>query len=100
MIGIKADLGGQVKRNRQSRLPFFEQVAIALVGFHRAAEPGVLPHGPEASAVHRGIDASGVGKFAGSSNRNIGLAARKILRGIDGLQGNAAKRLEAPLAFT
>ena len=53
------------KATERPALAFAEQIAIALVGFGGAAEAGVLAHGPEAAAVHRGIDAARVGKFAG-----------------------------------
>ena len=44
-----------------------EQVAIALVGFFGAGEAGILAHGPEAAAVHGGLDAAGEGIFAGEA---------------------------------
>jgi hypothetical protein len=38
-----------------------EQVVVAAVGLLGGAHAGVLAHGPEAAAVHGGLDAAGVG---------------------------------------
>ena len=60
MIGVEADLGGEVEGDREPRLTLAEQVAEAPVGLGRAPEAGVLPEGPEPPAIHRRLDASGV----------------------------------------
>ena len=49
---------GKIESDGEASLPFFEQVAIAAIGFDGAAEAGVLAHGPKAAAIHRGIDAA------------------------------------------
>ncbi len=64
MIGVDADLRGEIEGDGEASLAFAEEVAIALVGFDGAAEAGVLAHGPEAAAVHGGVDAAGIGEFA------------------------------------
>src|ERR1700687_1835688 len=64
MIGVHTDLRGKIERNREPHLALAEQVAIALIGFRSAAETRVLAHGPEAAAVHRGVDTTGIWKFA------------------------------------
>ena len=65
MVGVQADLRWKIEGYGEAGLAFAEEVAVALVGFDGGAEAGVLAHGPEAAAVHGGVDAAGVGEFAG-----------------------------------
>ena len=44
-----------------------QQVAIARIRLRRRAESGILPHGPQSPAIHRGINAARKGKFAGKA---------------------------------
>ena len=67
MVGIESHLGGQIEGDGKTRLALREQIAITLIGLPCRAEAGILPHGPELAAVHRGIDPARVGKFAGLS---------------------------------
>jgi hypothetical protein len=46
MVGIQADLGGQVEGDAQAGLSLRKQIAVAAVRFLGGPEPGVLPHGP------------------------------------------------------
>src|SRR2546429_4568574 len=50
-------------------------MAEPCVGLLRRAEPGVLPHGPELAAVHRGMDAAGEGKRTRSTQVARGITA-------------------------
>ena len=65
MIGIQADLGGQIEGNRKARGAIRQQIFVALVGFLGVAHAGVLAHGPEPAAIHGGLHAAGEGIFAG-----------------------------------
>jgi len=71
MIGVHANLRRKIKSNGQTLLSFAEEVAIALIGFGGAAEPGVLAHGPKTSAIHSGINTAGKRKFAGETGRGL-----------------------------
>src|SRR6202011_6294056 len=65
VIGIHTDLRGQVEGHRQTRLAFAEKIAITLVGLRGARETRILPHGPKAAAIHRGINPASVREFTG-----------------------------------
>ncbi len=97
VIGVIADLGGQVEGHREAGLPLVEQVAVAAVGFFGGGVPGVLAHGPQAGAVHGWVDAAGVGVLAGEAGL---VEVVGIHRGIDRVQrdvrGGGEIRLSAP----
>ena len=59
VVGVVAHLGRQVEGDAQAADPLAQEVAVTLVGLGRAAKTGVLPHGPEASPIHRRLDAAG-----------------------------------------
>src|SRR3981189_2144363 len=99
MIGVHADLRGQIECDRESRLALAEQITITLVGFSGGAKPGVLAHGPETAAVHRGINATRVGKFARIPEGFVRIPSRKRLFGIQAVDGKPGKRGEPRLAF-
>ena len=61
VVAVVANLRRQVEGDAQAAHSLTQQIAVAGVGFLGRAEPGVLPHGPEAAAVHRRLDAPGVG---------------------------------------
>ena len=67
VVGVVADLGREVEGYGEAGLALLEQVAVAGVRLLGVAEAGVLAHGPEAAAVHRGLDAAGVGELAGEA---------------------------------
>src|SRR6266850_6963137 len=48
----------------------------ALVGLLRTAEAGILPHGPEAAPVHRGLHAAGERELPGEADRRRGVVWR------------------------
>src|SRR3989442_4235861 len=68
-----ADLGWEVKGDREAGLSLTEQVSEATVGLSGAPESGVLPDGPRPAAVHLRIDATGEGILA---------RRRHLLRGV------------------
>jgi hypothetical protein len=65
MVRIHAHLRRQIEGDAQTGDALREQIAIALVGFFRCAEAGVLPHGPQPRPIHLGIDAARIGELAG-----------------------------------
>ncbi len=85
IVRVVADLGGQVEGDRESRLPLLQQELVALVRLRRRAETGVLPHRPQATAVHVLVDAARERKLAGW--RFLG---SPVLDRIDGLDRQAA----------
>ena len=70
---------GRSKATLRARLAASEQIAIALVRFGGGAEAGVLPHGPEPAAIHRGIDAARERKFAGEAEIALVIPIAEIL---------------------
>ncbi len=99
MIGVQADLRGKIESDGEAGLAFAEEIAIALVGFGGGAEAGVLAHGPEAAAVHGGIDAAGVGEFAGIAESNFGVPTGEIFFGVETIDGQAGEGGEFFLAL-
>jgi hypothetical protein len=59
VVGVVAHLGRQVKGHRQPGTACVDQPVIALVGFARGPEPGVLADGPGPPGVHRRVYAAG-----------------------------------------
>jgi hypothetical protein len=64
VVGVEAHLGGEVEGHAQSALPLFQQVLEPFVRLLGIGKAGILPHGPEASPIHRGIDPSRVREFS------------------------------------
>ena len=64
VVGIHADLSGEIEGYGEAVNALRQEVAIALVRFDGGAEAGVLARGPEAAAVHRGVDAAGERELA------------------------------------
>src|SRR5262249_16764766 len=75
-IGIHADLCWEVEGNGKAGLALAEEVAVPRIGLNGGPETGILTHGPEPAAIHRGIDAPGVGVLAWKADRTIGLRVR------------------------
>ena len=95
VIGVVADLRRQVEGDGEAGLALLEEVAVALVRLLCGAEAGVLAHGPEAPAVHGGLDAAGEGVLAGEAEVAV---AGGILGGVNGVEdglAGGAKRLGA-----
>ena len=87
VVGVVAHERRHVERGRQPGLPVVEQVVEALVGLLRGAEARELPHRPQPPAVHRLVDAAGVGELAGSPD---GVGRREVLLGVE--RPSAARR--------
>ena len=75
MVAIEADLGGEIEGHGEAGLALLEKVAEAVIGFRGGAEAGVLPHGPEAAAIHGGLDAARERELAGIAEVAVGVAA-------------------------
>ena len=87
-VGVVPKLGGQVESNRQTGLALLEQVAKAAVGLSGGGVAGVLPHGPQAAAIHGGVHTAGVRKLARLSEVAIRILAGGISFPVAGLDSN------------
>ena len=58
VIGVITNLRRQIKGDGKPRLPLGQQIMIALVALRARAKPGILAHGPQAPAIHVGLDAA------------------------------------------
>ena len=65
VIGVHTHLCGQIEGNGKTRDALRQEIFIAPVALFRRTETGVLAHGPEAAAVHVGIDAASERELAG-----------------------------------
>ena len=93
VVGVQAELGGQVERHRQPGRALGEQVAVALVGLLRRGVARVLAHRPRLLAVHLAVHAARVGELAGLAElellRQVGLGVE--LGDLDPRVGEAAR---------
>ena len=64
VVGVAAELGGQVEGHRQAGRAVVDQVVEALVGLLGGRVAGVLAHRPAAVAVHPLVDAAREGVLA------------------------------------
>jgi len=60
VVGVQADLGGQVERDAETRLALLQEVTVPLVALLGGGVAGVLAHGPEASPIHGRLNAANV----------------------------------------
>ena len=67
VVGVIADLGGEIEGYGEARGAVGEQEFVTAIGLFCVAHAGVLAHGPEAAAIHGGLDAAGVGVLAGEA---------------------------------
>jgi hypothetical protein len=81
MVGVVSHQRGKVECHRETGLAPFQEKLVALVGVLGGAEPGELAHGPEPSAVHRGVNAPGVGVVARKTGRGDDIRGQ-VERGI------------------
>ena len=70
VVGVQAHQRRHVERRREPRLPVFEQVAEALVGLRRGAEPRELAHRPQPPPIHRGYTPRVNGNSPGTPMRS------------------------------
>jgi len=89
MVGVHANLGGKIEGDGKTFDSLGEKVAIAFVGFGSAAESGVLAGGPQAAAIHGGIDAASEREFAGIAEIALRIEAGQIFLGYHGFHGKA-----------
>ena len=75
VVGVVAELGRQVERDREARLAELEQVAEALVRLLRRAEARVLADRPRPAAVHRRVRAAGERELARQLGGELGRRA-------------------------
>ena len=92
MIGIQADLGGQVEGDGEAGGAVGQQIFVAFVGFFGVAHAGILAHGPEAAAVHGGLDAAGIGIVAGVSDVAVLVSGVQIGRGVERTNRECGRR--------
>ena len=84
MIGIIADLGGQIEGNAQSGLALLQKVTVATVRFLGGGESGILTHRPEPAAVHAGLNATPEGILARIPQRLFKVNVLNIFSGVQG----------------
>ncbi len=82
MIGIVAHERGQVEGGGEAGLALREEIAEALVSVLGGTEAGELPHGPEAAAVHRGMNAAGIWRLAREAEIAVGIPVGQICFGV------------------
>ena len=73
IVGVIADLGGEIEGDGEAGGAVREEEVVAAVGLLGVAEAGVLAHRPEAAAVHGGLDAAGEGVLAGVVEVAVGV---------------------------
>ncbi len=98
-VGVDAHLRGQIERDRQSCLSVVQQQAKPPVGLLGRAEPGVLAHGPQPAAVHRGLDAPRERKRA-RIRQVVRVVGGAVLRTVDSLYGDSRWRRAVGQALT
>ena len=81
IVRVEPELGRQVERDREPRLPLLEQVAVARVRLLGRREAGVLPDRPGPSAVHVAVDPAREGRLPGQLQ-----VARGVRRRVDRLE--------------
>ena len=67
VVGVEADLRRQIEGHAQAGGAVAQQILVAAIGLFGVAHAGVLPHGPETSAIHGGLHAAGVRKLSRDS---------------------------------
>ena len=88
MIGVQADLRGQIERYRKPGRPVCQQIFVALVRFLGVAHARILAHGPKAAAVHGGLHAASEGILAGIANFAFVVGTFEIGGGIERIYGD------------
>src|SRR5439155_6314799 len=82
VIGIVAHQRGQVEGGGKAGLALREEIAEALVSVYSSAESRELAHGPEAAAVHRGMNAAGIWRLAREAEIAVGIPVGQICFGV------------------
>jgi len=88
MVGVVAHERREVEGCGESGLAVGQEVTEAFVGIFSRTEASELAHGPKAAAVHGGVNAAGVGRFARVRELRFGIPVGKI-----GFRVEAANRM-------
>jgi hypothetical protein len=99
VVGIAPHQRGHVEGDREAPAPLPQEVLVAPVRLLGRPEAGELPHRPQASAVHRGVDPTRVRVLAGVAEVPIVVEVRDVLGRVEGLDGFARDRLEVGVAL-
>ena len=86
VVRVVAHLRRQVERDRQAGLAVVQQVAESRVRLRGGSHAGVLPHRPDAPAVHRRVDAAGerrAARFAEVARLVVPLQVGRVVRRAD-----------------
>ena len=96
VVGVVADLRGQVEGDGEPGLSLLQQVAKAAVGVLSGGVPRVLPHGPHAAPVSAGLHAPGIGELAGEADvfGVVEAPVAQVFRGVERVNGKTAVGLE------
>ena len=94
VVGVEAELGGEVEGHAQARGAVLDQVAVALVRLLRARVARVLAHRPQLLAVHLAMHAAGEGELGGVAEPLVEVVG-DVVRRVDRLDLDPAVR-EAP----
>ena len=78
MVRVVAHQGRQIESGGEPGLTLGEQIAEAGVGVLRGAEARELAHGPQARAVHRGMNAARIRRNAGQTQVTFGIPTGQI----------------------
>ena len=78
VVGVESDLRRQIEGDAQSGGALAQQIFVAAVRLVGVAHAGVLPHGPQAAAIHRGLHAARVGKLSGIAELRVVVPAFEI----------------------
>ena len=97
VVGVVAHLGGKIERHREPGLAAAQQVAVPGVRFLRRGEPGILPHGPEAAAMHRGVDTAGEGEPTRRAQLGVPVLAGGVRPVVEGPDLDAGVCAAGPL---
>ena len=82
IVGVEPELGRQVERDREPRLPLLEQVAVAGVRLLGRGEARVLADRPRPAAVHVRVDPARERRLA----RAAPARRRRVVRRVDRLE--------------
>jgi hypothetical protein len=79
MVGVVSHLRRKVEGNAQPGDAMRKEVLISSVGFFSRAETRILAHRPQATSVHRRLDAARERKFAREAKGRRGFPTDKVV---------------------
>ncbi len=83
---------GRSNATDKSGGPVGEQILVALVGLLGVAHAGVLPHGPQPAAIHRGLDSAREWILPGVADLALLIPALEIRRGVQECEQECGRR--------